>query len=70
MMKVHLVVVRRKLMPRKRSATTVFQRSLGSSRPSPRSDTAGTSMITADPFLQQTYRYHPYSRCLMHFCCC
>ena len=68
MMKVHLVVVRRKLMPRKRSATTVFQRSLGSSRPSPRSDTAGTSMITADPFLQQTY--HPYSGCLMHFCCC
>jgi hypothetical protein len=46
----YLVVVRRKLNARKRSATTVLQRSRGNSRaPSPPLD---TSIITAEPFLQ------------------
>jgi hypothetical protein len=45
----YLVVVRRKLNARKRSATTVLQRSRGNSRaPSPPLD---TSIITAEPFL-------------------
>ena len=52
----YLVVVRRKLNARKRSATTVLQRSRGNSRaPSPPLD---TSIITAEPFLHHQIELH------------